>query len=214
MTLAAIFILLTFLSSTASPPHAAQSTETQTSQPPASQATEPASQVPAAPPHAAKPESTKPASGSKKASRAARRRRKKSTASPCQASSSQTATANSPAPPAQASTTPVPQDCPPPRIIVRRGGSKEPNIQLAGGPTAEQSAQQRDAINQLLGVSDQNLKRAADMQLSAAQQDTVSQTRQFMEQSRAAMASGDFERARTLAWKAQLLSEDLAKTEK
>jgi hypothetical protein len=35
-----------------------------------------------------------------------------------------------------------------------------------------------------------------------------------MEQSRAAMASGDFERARTLAWKAQLLSEDLAKTEK
>ena len=97
---------------------------------------------------------------------------------------------------------------------MRHGGSKEASIQLAGGPIAEQSAQQRDAINQLLGVSDQNLKRAADMQLSAAQQDTVSQTRQFMEQSRAAMASGDFERARTLAWKAQLLSEDLAKPEK
>ena len=60
----------------------------------------------------------------------------------------------------------------------------------------------------------QNLKRAADMQLSAAQQDTVSQTRQFMEQSKAAMAAGDFERARTFAWKAQLLSEDLAKPEK
>ena len=52
------------------------------------------------------------------------------------------------------------------------------------------------------------------MQLSAAQQDTVSQTRQFMEQSKAAMAAGDFERARTFAWKAQLLSEDLAKPEK
>jgi hypothetical protein len=52
------------------------------------------------------------------------------------------------------------------------------------------------------------------MQLSATQQDTVSQTRQFMEQSKTAMAAGDFERARTLAWKAQLLSEDLAKPEK
>jgi hypothetical protein len=97
---------------------------------------------------------------------------------------------------------------------VRHGGSKEPSIQLAGGPSAEQAAQQRNAINQLLGVSDQNLKRAADMQLSAAQQDTVSQTRQFMEQSKAAMAAGDFERAHTFAWKAQLLSEDLAKPEK
>ncbi|HEX6823846.1 MAG TPA: hypothetical protein VF123_17440 [Candidatus Sulfotelmatobacter sp.] len=97
---------------------------------------------------------------------------------------------------------------------MRHGGSKEPSIQLAGGPTAEQAAQQRNAINQLLGVSDQNLKKAADMQLSPAQQDTVSQTRQFMQQSKAAMSAGDFERARTLAWKAQLLSEDLAKPEK
>jgi ABC-type phosphate/phosphonate transport system ATPase subunit len=85
---------------------------------------------------------------------------------------------------------------------------------LAGGPSAEQSAQKRNAVNQLLGVSDQNLKRAADMQLSAAQQDTVLQTRQFMQQSKAAMADGDFERARTFAWKAQLLSEDLVKPEK
>ena len=52
------------------------------------------------------------------------------------------------------------------------------------------------------------------MQLSTSQQDTVSQTRQFMAQSKAAMAEGDFERARTLAWKAELLSEDLAKPEK
>ena len=135
--------------------------------------------------------------------------------SPCQTPSSQTGTANSPAPTAQASEAPgAPKDCPPPKIIVRRGGSKEPNIQLAGGPTAEQSAQQRNAINELLGISDQNLKKAAEMQLSAAQRDTVLQTRQFMQQSKAAMTAGDFERARTLAWKAQLLSEDLAKPEK
>jgi hypothetical protein len=208
MTLATVFILLPFLSGTATSPHAAQSTETQTSQPSASQS-------PSAPTDAVKPESIKPASGSKNANTASRRRRKKPKALPCQTSSSQTAESNFPAPPAQASATPSPpKDCPPPKIIVRHGGSKEPSIQLAGGPTAEQAAQQRNAINQVLGVSDQNLKRAADMQLSAAQQDTVSQTRQFMQQSKAAMAAGDFERARTLAWKAQLLSEDLAKPEK
>jgi hypothetical protein len=208
MTLATVFILLPFLAGTATSPHAAQSTEIQTSQPSASQS-------PSAPTDTVKPESIKPASGAKKANAASRRRRKKPKALPCQTASSQTAESNSPAPPAQASTTPnPPKDCPPPKIVVRHGGSNEPSIQLAGGPAAEQAAQQRNAINQLLGISDQNLKRAADMQLSAAQQDTVSQTRQFMQQSKAAMATGDFERARTLAWKAQLLSEDLAKPEK
>jgi hypothetical protein len=208
MTLATVFILLPFLSGTATSPHAAQSTETQTSQPSASQS-------PSATTDAVKAESNKTASGAKQANGDSRRRRKRTKALPCQTSSSQTAESNSPAPSAQESATPSPsKDCPPPKIIVRHGGSKEASIQLAGGPAAEQAAQQRNAINQLLGVSDQNLKRAADMQLSAAQQDTVSQTRQFMEQSKAAMAAGDFERARTLAWKAQLLSEDLAKPEK
>ena len=208
MSLATVFILLPFLSGTATSPHAAQSTEAQTSQ-------SSVSQSPSATADAVKPESIKPASGAKKANAASRRRRKKSKTLPCQTASSQTAESNSPTPPAQASATPNPaKDCPPPKIVVRHGGSNEPSIQLAGGPTAEQAAQQRNAIDQLLGTSDQNLKRAADMQLSAAQQDTVSQTRQFMAQSKAAMAAGDFERARTLAWKAQLLSEDLAKPEK
>jgi len=37
----------------------------------------------------------------------------------------------------------------------------------------------------------------------------VTQIRQFMAQSKAAVADGDMERARTLAWKAETLSEDL-----
>ena len=214
MTLAAIFLLLPFLSASPSRPQPAQSTSTQTSQPSTSPDTGPASQPPPAPPDAAPPESTKPSSGSKK-SAASRRRKKKSTVSPCQTSSARSETADSPAQSAQASAAPSPaKDCPPSKIIVRHGGSKEPSIQLAGRPSAELSAQQRNGINQLLGVSDQNLKRVAEMQLSAAQQDTVLQTRQFMEQSKVAMAAGDFERARTLAWKAQLLSEDLVKPEK
>jgi len=151
--------------------------------------------------------------------------KKKVTASPCKVSSPGPAAPNSnsqsPAPgstsngSAQASGTTTPStDCPPPKTIVRHGGTKDPSIQLAGAPKADQSAQKRDTINQLLGVTDQNLKKTAGMQLSPEQQDTVTQTRQFIDQSKAAMAEGDLERARTLAWKAELLSEDLANPEK
>ena len=156
--------------------------------------------------------------------------KKKAEAPPCGVSAApagsapvnSTGSASAPvADPSTASTTPQTfgtpaskKDCPPPKIIVRQGGTKEPSIRLAGGPSSDQDGQKKDTINQLLGVTDQNLKKTAGMQLSTSQQDTVSQTRQFMAQSKAAMAEGDFERARTLAWKAELLSEDLAKPEK
>lgn len=105
----------------------------------------------------------------------------------------------------------APKNCPPPKIIVRQGGTAEPSIQLAGGPTADEAARKRDAVNQLLGVTDQNLKKTAGRQLSASEQDMITQARQYMDQSKAAIVDGDLERARTLAWKAELLSEDLLK---
>ena len=108
----------------------------------------------------------------------------------------------------------TPKNCPPPRIIVRQGGTSEPSIQLAGGPTADEAARKRDAINQMLGVTDQNLRKAAGRQLTDTQQATVTQAKQFMEQSKQAITDGDLERARTLAWKAQVLSEDLVTPEK
>jgi len=66
----------------------------------------------------------------------------------------------------------------------------------------------------MLGTTEANLKKVARRQLSPNEQDMVNQARQFMEQSKAAVAAGDLERARTLAWKAQLLSEELIKPEK
>jgi hypothetical protein len=106
------------------------------------------------------------------------------------------------------------KNCPPAKIVVRQGGTAEPRIQLAGGPTAAEATRKRDAVNQLLGATNQNLKKTAGWQLSSSQRDTITQTRQFMEQSKAAMADGDLERARTLAWKAELLSEDLVNPQK
>lgn len=111
----------------------------------------------------------------------------------------------------QAAAATAAQNCPPKKTIVRHGGTSEPSIQLAGGPTDSQAAHQRDVVNQLLGVTENNLKKAGGKQLSSNQQDTLSQARVFVKQSKDAIASGDLDRARTLAWKAETLSEDLIK---
>jgi hypothetical protein len=114
--------------------------------------------------------------------------------------------------PGQNSVPPAPKDCPPPpKTIVRHGGTKEPSIQLAGAPNDSQASHQRDVVNQLLGVTENNLKKAVGKQLNSTQQDTLAQARAFVQQSRDAIASGDLDRARTLAWKAETLSEDLIK---
>ena len=63
----------------------------------------------------------------------------------------------------------------------------------------------------MLGATETNLKQIAGRQLTSSQQDMVTQIKQFMEQSKAAAADGDLDRARTLAWKAQVLSQELVK---
>jgi hypothetical protein len=113
--------------------------------------------------------------------------------------------------PGQNSAAPDPKDCPPLKTIVRHGGTSEPSIQLAGGPSDSQASHQRDVVNQLLGVTENNLKKVAGKQLNSTQQDTLSQAHAFVQQSRSAIADGDLDRARTLAWKAETLSEDLIK---
>lgn len=101
-------------------------------------------------------------------------------------------------------------NCPPTKTIVRQGGSSEPSIQLVG-PGGEQAVQQRDNANQLLESTDENLKKIAGRQLTLSQQDMVNQIQQFIDQSKKAAATGDPESARTLAWKAQVLSQELVK---
>lgn len=106
------------------------------------------------------------------------------------------------------------KNCPPPKIVVRQGGAAEPSIQLAGGPTTGQASDQKNAALQLLVTTEENLKKISGQQLRSEQQETVTQIHQFMQQSKAAAANGDSERARNLAWKAELLSEDLVNPQK
>ncbi len=144
---------------------------------------------------------------------------KKRVLPPCDApAAGQPPSGSSPSPadsaaPGTTQTSKTPSPCPAPKVVVRQGGTSEPSIELAGG-AANQTAHQRDAANQILGSANANLKKIAGHPLSAGQQDMVNQVRQFMGQSKAAIDAGDLERAHTLAWKAEVLSEELVKPEK
>jgi hypothetical protein len=111
---------------------------------------------------------------------------------------------------AENATTPTLPPCPTPKKVVRNGGSAEPSIQLVGGGTAGQTAQQR-TIDQLTATTTENLKKLEGRQLDPTQQDMVSQIKQFMDQSKTAVAAGDLERGNNLATKARLLSDELVK---
>ena len=104
--------------------------------------------------------------------------------------------------------TEAPKNCPPEKTIVPQGGVTEQSIQLAGGSAGDQT-QKRDAANQMIAATEQNLYKLTGRQLSNAERDSVIQIRQFVDQSRTALTAGNLERAQTLAWKAKLLSEDL-----
>ena len=100
--------------------------------------------------------------------------------------------------------------CPPPKKVVRHGGAAEPEVQVTGGTTAEQTLNQR-STEQLKLATEQNLKKIETRQLTPAQQEMKNQIKQFMEQSNTAAADGDLDRAHSLALKANLLSAELGK---
>ncbi len=219
MTLAVAILLFGF--SSASPvtgwdavrPQSAQQTDTtQPGSTPSIQESKPqtttgAGSKPSAPTTAQKPVVPKPAK------KPLKKKPQKKAVAVCDSSAESSANnaAIGPTNPQDPTTSQTPKNCPPGKIIVRHGGTAEPSIQLAGG---DQAAQKRNETNQMLGSTDANLKKISAIQLSADQQDTVSQIQQFVVESKAALAAGDLERGHTLAWKAQLLSEDLVNPQK
>lgn len=83
-----------------------------------------------------------------------------------------------------------------------------------GGAEGTQASDERNTAIQMLETTEGNLKKIEATQLDSDQQEMIKQVRQFMDQSKAANSSGDLDQARTLAWKAQMLSEELLKTQK
>lgn len=99
----------------------------------------------------------------------------------------------------------------PGKVVVRNGGASDDVIHLSPGGSQEQNAHNRENTEQLLATTDENLKRLSGRQLSTAEQGTVDQIHSYMRQAKSAADSGDLTRAHTLAFKAHLLSDDLAK---
>ena len=97
----------------------------------------------------------------------------------------------------------------PHKIVVREGGASEPAAQIAPGMTPAEATRQRHNAEQLLGSTDDKLKRLTGRPLDAKQQEAVAQIRSYMDGARSALKEGDVRRANTLAQKAHLLSEDL-----
>ncbi len=99
----------------------------------------------------------------------------------------------------------------PSKVVVRNGGAKEGSAQLTPAVNPAQAQSQRANTASLLAATDVNLKRVAGRQLTPAQQSMVEEINTYMRQAKAAEASADTNRAQTLAYKARLLSDELAR---
>jgi ribosome-binding protein aMBF1 (putative translation factor) len=74
----------------------------------------------------------------------------------------------------------------------------------------QESAVAQQLTNQSLSSAEKNLESARGKNLNAAQSDLVSKIRGFIKDAREAAQIADWSRARSLAKKAQVLSEELA----
>jgi hypothetical protein len=75
--------------------------------------------------------------------------------------------------------------------------------------TQEESAAAQQETNQSLDIAERNLASTRGKRLNAAQNDLVSKIKGFLKDAREAAQTGDWARARDLAKKAQVLSEEL-----
>jgi hypothetical protein len=92
--------------------------------------------------------------------------------------------------------------------VVKDGGSNETAVQLKGTSNEQQ---ERSTTEQITAATEDNLKKVAGRTLDTSQQQTLSQVKEFLEQSKTAIAEGDLERGHDLAMKARLLSDELVK---
>ena len=115
---------------------------------------------------------------------------------------------------------------PPPRLISSR--SLPPRPRSANGADAgearaeapllapqlspQEAAAAQQQTNESLAIAERNLKSTSSRSLSPTQSDLVSKIRRYIDQAGEAAHEGDWARARTLAKKAQVLSQDLARS--
>jgi outer membrane biosynthesis protein TonB len=101
----------------------------------------------------------------------------------------------------------------PPKVVVHDGGTEATTTnlgQLTPSLSHSEAAHNQATTEQLVESTEANL-RNLKRQLSSNEESAVAQIRDFLAQSRQASKDSDLVRARNLAMKAHLLSDDLAK---
>jgi len=96
----------------------------------------------------------------------------------------------------------------PPKVVIQEGGANPANGQPGTGTPGNDNPA---TTQQLLDSTENNLRNIAKRRLSSVEQSTVTQIRDYINQSKQATKEGDLVRAHNLANKAHLLSDDLAK---
>jgi hypothetical protein len=98
----------------------------------------------------------------------------------------------------------------PPSAAAGNDTEKLESPMLAPPITPQESAVAQQQANQSLSIAEKNLALTRGKNMNAAQADLVSKIRSFIKDAREAAQSADWSRARSLAKKAQVLSEELA----
>jgi len=98
----------------------------------------------------------------------------------------------------------------PPRIIIQEGGVNSSPGPVSSTVEHDEATHNRLSTAQLLDSTEANLRRL-NRTLTAEEQATVTQIKDYIEQSRAATTQRDVVRAHNLALKAHLLSDVLVK---
>jgi hypothetical protein len=119
-----------------------------------------------------------------------------------------------PPPPAPLASTPAPAK---PRSIAPSANEKERSErrevpQIVPDLSTQESASLQRETEESLGVAERNLSATSGKSLNAMQVDLASKVRSFISDARDAGRTGDWSRARDLASKARILSEQLAGT--
>ncbi len=159
---------------------------------------QPAETQPAPPPAEPQPEKTETAAEKPKPKKKPSAAKKPAT--PSGSTQGQQQTQAAPTPPTQTS-----------KLVIQEGSAPNSQGQLAAGVALEDSSSHnKQTTEQLLQSTQVNLN-GINRPLSPEEQAMVAQIKEYMKQSREATASSDAVRARNLALKARLLSDELVK---
>jgi hypothetical protein len=103
-----------------------------------------------------------------------------------------------------------------PRVAVAPSGPSSPSLpeapQIAPQLTAQEAAAAEQQTNVSLSIAERNIAASQGKSLNPTQSDLASKVRSFVTEAREAAHSGDWTRASNAAKKAQVLSEELARS--